>query len=71
MMSTDTDTLRELYLDVTGEEAVTETRAEESSHGPIESPETAMAAVSDIVQRDGLGDAVAGTETGASASADS
>jgi len=71
MMSTDTDTLRELYLDVTGEEAVTETRAEEPSHGPIESPETAMAAVSDVVRRDGLEDAVAGAETGASASADS
>jgi len=71
MMLTETDSLRELYLDVTGEEAVTETQAEEPSHDPIESPETAMAAVSDIVQRDGLGDAVAGTETGASASADS
>lgn len=70
-MSTDTDSLRDLYLDVTGEEEVTETQAEEPSHDPIEDDETAMAEVSDVVRRDGLEDAVAGAETGASASADS
>lgn len=70
-MSTDTDSLRDLYLDVTGKEEVTETQAEEPSHDPIEDDETAMAEVSDVVRRDGLEDAVAGAETGASASADS
>jgi len=70
-MSTDTDSLRDLYLDVTGEEGVTETQEEEPSHDPIEGPETPMTEVSDVVQRDGLEDAVAGAETGASASADS
>lgn len=70
-MSTDTDSLRDLYLDVTGEEEVTETQEEEPSHDPIESTEAAMAEVWDVVRRDGLDDAVAGAETGASASADS
>jgi hypothetical protein len=70
-MPTDTDSLRDLYLDVTGEEEVTETQEEEPSHDPIESTEAAMAEVWDVVRRDGLDDAVAGAETGASASADS
>ncbi len=70
-MPTDTDTLRDLFLGVTGEEGVTETQQEGPSHDPIEGPETAMAEVSDLVWRDGLEDAVAGAETAASASADS
>ena len=70
-MPTDTDSLRDLYLDVTGEEGVTETQEEEPSHDPIEGPETGMTAVSDLVRHDGLEDAVAGAETGTSASANS
>ncbi|MFT4949659.1 MAG: hypothetical protein ACI9CA_001800 [Natronomonas sp.] len=70
-MAVDTDSLRDLYIDVTGEKAVTERQAEEPSHDPIEGEEGSMAAVSDILRRDGLEDAVAGAETGTSASANS
>jgi len=62
-MSADTDALRDLYLDVTGTETVTETQAEEPSRDPIEGPEAEVGTtVSDVVRQDGLEDAVAGAE---------
>jgi len=62
-MSADTDSLRELYVDVAGEEVLTESQEEEPSHDPIESPEAELGAeVSAVARQDGLEDAVQGAE---------
>jgi hypothetical protein len=62
-MTADTDELRELYLDVTGEEGVTESQAEEPSHSPIEEREATLEReVSSVARQDGLEDAIRGAE---------
>lgn len=62
-MSTKTESLRDLYLDVAGEETITESQQEEPSHDPIEAGETELEAkVSEFVREDGLEDAVDGAD---------
>lgn len=62
-MSVDTDSLRDLYLDVAGEEVLIEPQQEEPSHDPIEGPEAKLEAdVSAVARQDGLDDAVRGAE---------
>jgi len=62
-MSVDTDSLRELYIDVAGEEVLTESQQEDPSHDPIGRSEAELEAdVSALVRRDGLDDAVQGAE---------
>ena len=62
-MSTQTDSLRELYLDIAGEETITEPQEEERSHAPIEAEEADFEReLSDFLRRDGLTDAVEGAE---------
>ncbi|MFB6219463.1 MAG: hypothetical protein ABEH77_09880 [Halobacteriaceae archaeon] len=61
-MSTETDELRDIFLDVAGEETVTERQAEEPSREPVEDAEVAEAA--ELGREDGLADAVAGAEVG-------
>ncbi|SDJ73256.1 hypothetical protein SAMN05216226_10874 [Halovenus aranensis] len=58
-MATNTDTLRDLYLDVAGEETITEQQRDQFSHDPIEDDE--VATVSAAVE-DGLDGAVDGAE---------
>lgn len=63
-MSTDTADLRQLYLDVAGEETVTESQEEEPSHDPIEESEFELEAeVQAFTTQDGLDDALEGLET--------
>lgn len=58
-MSSKTDDLRDLYLDVAGQETVTEPKEEEPSHDPVERREaTIEREVSALVNHDGLEDAV-------------
>lgn len=62
-MSTSTESLRNLYLDVVGGETITESQHEEPSHGPIEEGESELEAeVSAFLREDGLDDAVDGAE---------
>lgn len=64
-MATKTDTLREIYLDVAGEETITEEQEEEPSRTPISEGETDLEReVSSAVLEDGLDDAVDGVEVG-------
>ncbi len=63
-MTVKTESLRDLYLDVTQTGFVTERQQETPSHAPIEEPELEIEkAVSSFVKDDGLSDAVEGTET--------
>jgi hypothetical protein len=58
-MSAKTDELRDLYLDVVGEETITEPRERGPSRDPIGSRETEIERdVSDLLHRDGLDEAV-------------
>jgi hypothetical protein len=62
-MSVDTDSLRELYIDVAGAEVVTESQQEDPSHDPIGRSEAELEAeVSALVRQDGLDDAVRGAD---------
>ena len=62
-MSTDTESLRDIYLDVAGEETITESQEEEPSHDPIEEGESELEAeISSMLREDGLDDAVDGAE---------
>ncbi|MDY6818547.1 MAG: hypothetical protein SVG88_07795 [Halobacteriales archaeon] len=62
-MSTDTSSLKDIYLDVAGDDPITESQQEEPSHDPIEESEAAMEEeVSTFVQENGLDDAVEGAE---------
>lgn len=62
-MSVDTDSLRELYIDVAGEEVLTELQQEDPAHDPIGRAEAELEAeVSALVRQDGLDDAVRGVE---------
>lgn len=56
-MSSDTDDLRELFVEVTDEETVTEQRREGPSRDPIEEDDAEIVAAA---TEDGLDDAVAG-----------
>lgn len=63
LMSAETDNLRELYLNVAGEETVTEVQAEEPSRDPIDATEIELEAeVQAFTREDGLGDALEGVE---------
>lgn len=58
-MSTKTEELRALYLDVVGDETITEQKERGPSRDPIEKPDAEVEAeVSNLVQQDGLDDAV-------------
>lgn len=62
-MSADTDALRDLYVDVTGQETVTDRQEEGPSHDPIEDRErTLQEAVSQAITDDGLDAAMEGLE---------
>lgn len=62
-MAAETDSLRELYLDVAGDETLTDSQEESPSHAPIEETETELERmVSDVLRDDGLADAVDGSE---------
>ncbi len=62
-MSTTTDSLRDIYLDVAGEETITEHQQEDRSRDPIDDEEAEIeAVVSSVAMEDGLDDAVAGAE---------
>jgi hypothetical protein len=62
-MSTTTDSLRDIYLDVAGEETITEHQQEDRSRDPIDDEEAELeAVVSSVAMEDGLDDAVAGAE---------
>lgn len=64
-MSTKTDSLRELYLDITGEGTITESQEESPSRAPVEEEEAELEReLSEFLQRDGLTDAVEGAENG-------
>ena len=58
-MSAKTETLRDLYLDVTGEETITEPQKEGPSHEPIEERDADLERkVSTFAREDGLDDVV-------------
>lgn len=58
-MSKETDTLRELYLDVAGGEILTEPQEEGPSYDPVGEAETEFErAVSDAIRQDGVTDAI-------------
>ena len=58
-MSTKTESLRDLYMDVTGEEAITEPQQESPSHDPIEDQDADLErSLSAVTREDGLTDAV-------------
>lgn len=64
-MSTGTTSLKDIYLDVAGDDPITEAQEEGPSHDPIEEREAAMEEeVSSFVQDNGLDDAVDGAEVG-------
>jgi len=67
-MSTDTESLEELFVSVTGDETVTETQEQGPSRAPVDGEQAELEAdVSSLVREDGLEDAVAGAETGETA----
>lgn len=60
-MRSDTEALRDIFLDVAGEGVVTESQAEEPSRDPIEERDAELEAeVSGMTREDGLEDAVDG-----------
>lgn len=62
-MAVKTDSLRDLYLDITETGTVTERQQEAPSHAPMEAQELKLEeTVSAFVKDDGLSDAVEGTE---------
>jgi hypothetical protein len=64
-MSAETDSLGELYREVTGGEILVESQEESPSHEPIRGADAEFErAVWDVVERDGLEDAVEGAENG-------
>ena len=69
-MSTDTESLEELFVSVTGDETVTETQEESPSRDPVDREQAELEeTVTSLVREDGLGDAVAGAETGGAGTA--
>lgn len=60
-MTSDTDDLRDLFVDVTGEEETVTEREEKHSHDPIDDAEVVEAVVAGALD-DGLDDAVDGAE---------
>lgn len=71
-MSTDAAELRDLFVDVTGEEATTEEQEEGPSRDPIDEEVERVERAVEVARDDGLDDAVAGTEaeTGGNTAAD-
>ncbi len=62
-MSADTDTLREIYMEVAEEPTVVERQEEEPSREPIEASESQLEAeVSSFARQHGLDDALEGVE---------
>lgn len=62
-MSAETESLRDLYLDVAGEAMITETQEEGHSHAPLDDESEVGAEVSAVIREDGLKDAVDGFDT--------
>lgn len=64
-MSSSADDLRDLFVEITGEEATVTERQEEPSRDPVDAEGTAVSEeVAAVLRDDGLDDAVAGTEAG-------
>ncbi len=64
-MTTNTDDLREIFVNVSGVETVTERQQEEPCRDPIEDHDAEREAeVSAFVGEDGLGDALEGLDAG-------
>lgn len=64
-MST-TESLRDIYLEVAGEETITERQEEDTSRDPIDAGATELSAeVTQVLREDGLDDAVEGIDAGA------
>lgn len=62
-MATNTQSLRDLFLEVTDNETITESQEEGPSRDPIGASEAAVGEeVSTFLQEDGLDDAVEGAE---------
>lgn len=67
-MSTQTDKLRDIFVEVAGEETVTDEQAEEPSREPVEEGDAELAAEAvEATRDDGLGDAVDGADVGTEA----
>lgn len=65
-MTTKTDSLRNLYLEVAGDRPIVETQEQEPSRDPIGEDESELEAhVSTVLREDGLDDAVDGVEMNA------
>ena len=63
-MTEKTDSLRDLYLEITSEETLTEHQREDHSRAPIEAEDAAVdEVVADVARQDGLDEAVEGVET--------
>lgn len=61
-MSTRTDALGDLYVEVTGTETVTESQDAAPSHDPIDGDEEDLDAVATAAAEDGLDDALGGLD---------
>ena len=69
-MSSKAEQLRSLYLDLAGEETITESQLEELNRDPVDSTEAALTEeVSGYVREDGLKEAIDGVESNSSVSA--
>lgn len=63
-MSTNVDSLRDLYVEVAGDETLTEQQEDVGSREPIESDEDPADEVSKYARENGLEEALEGLETG-------
>lgn len=63
-MSTDTDTLRDLFVDVAGAETITEQQEANQSHELHDDESELAEAVSTFIREDGLDDAIEGADGG-------
>lgn len=62
-MTTNPDSLRDIYLDVADDETITKHQRDDRSRDPIDDHDVQFEAeVSSVVMEDGLDDAVAGAE---------
>lgn len=62
-MSTNTESLRDLYLKVAGDQPIVETQEQDPSRDPVGEDESELEAeVSTLLREDGLDDAVDGVE---------
>lgn len=69
-MPSKAEQLRSLYLDLAGEETITESQLDEQNRDPVESSDAALTAeVSGYLREDGLEEALDGVESNAGVSA--